>query len=892
MTDSDRWERIQVLFHAAADLPREAQRAFLDAAGGTDPGLVAEVLALLNEDAQGGSLLDRDLGQVAHQVLGRATDHPADAEFGAYRISRVLGEGGMGVVYLAQRSDLGSLAAIKLLRDAWLSPSRRERFAAEQRTLAQLNHPAIARLYDASSLPDGTPWFVMEYVDGVPLTEWCETRRSGVGERLRLFRAVCEAVQHAHSHAIIHRDLKPSNILVTADGSVKLLDFGIAKQLESLEVNPDQTRTGLRLMTPAYAAPEQIGAGRVGIHTDIYSLGVVLYQLLAGRLPFDLANRTPGEIEALIVQQEPLRPSVAARIGSRLPGDDARPDLISRRAWADLDVLCLTAMHKDPDRRYRTVDALIRDIDHYVDGEPLEARPDRVSYRLGKFVRRNWRPVSAAAAVFAVVLGLVVFYTIRLARARNAAVAEAARTERIQQFMLRLFEGGDESAGPAESLRVVTLVDRGVREARTLDAEPMVQAELYQTLGGLYQKLGNLDRADTLLRAALDRRRALLGPDHADVARSLVALGLLRSDQAVFDEGEALTRQAIDITRKQRPLDRLALARATAVLGTLLENRGVYDSAIAVLGEAARLQVSAGAEPTDLVQSLTELANSHFYAGHYAISDSLNREVLAIDRQLYGEHHPAVANDLINLGANQAEWGHYADAERYYRQALEINRSWYGDHHPETASNLTMLGRVIVQQERYDEAAEILRQALDIQERVYGRVHPRVASALNELGKVAMQQGRLDEADADFQRMLAIYREVYHGTHYLIGIALSNLGSVSMKREQYRRAESQYREAVAVFTRTLAPDHLNTGIGRIKLGRALLRQQRYVEAEQETRTGYEILNRQTDPSVSWLQAARTDMVDEYTALKEPDRVAAIQAEVARLEARAPEVKKN
>ena len=273
--DSTRWERIQSLFHDVADLPQPAQRAFLRDACGDDEGLVAEVLALVEEDARSASLLDRDLAHVAHDVLDGAV--PASLpfkEFGPYRIKAALGEGGMGVVYLAERTDLGSLVAIKILRDAWLSPARRERFASEQRTLAQLNHPSIARLYDADTLDDGTPWFVMEYVEGVPLTDYCSQQACSIEQRLELFRAVCEAVQYAHQHAVIHRDLKPSNILVKADVTVRLLDFGIAKQLESLEAplsKTDQTMTGLRLMTPAYAAPEQIrgglpDAGPFGMH--------------------------------------------------------------------------------------------------------------------------------------------------------------------------------------------------------------------------------------------------------------------------------------------------------------------------------------------------------------------------------------------------------------------------------------------------------------------------------------------------------------------------------------------------------------------------------------------------------------------------------------------------
>src|ERR1017187_7540366 len=348
--DSARWHRIQKLFHEAADLPERQRQTFLKDACGGDDGLMADVLAMLEEDSRGGSLLDGDVAQLAHRIVGNgASPSFTTKDFGPYHIGNVLGEGGMGVVYLAQRDDLGSLVAIKILRDAWLSPARRERFLSEQRTLAQLNHPSIARLYDADTLADATPWFVMEYVDGLPLTEYCWQRQSSIRERLQSFRSVCEAVQHAHQHAIIHRDLKPSNILVKPDGTVRLLDFGIAKQLDVLDKPADQTLTGLRLMTPAYAAPEQVRGGPVGVYTDVYSLGVILYELLAGRLPFDLSNRTPGEAEAIIIAGDPEKPSASG----------ARTCSASAAAWSDLDVLCLSAMHRDPERRYRSVEALI-----------------------------------------------------------------------------------------------------------------------------------------------------------------------------------------------------------------------------------------------------------------------------------------------------------------------------------------------------------------------------------------------------------------------------------------------------------------------------------------------------------------------------------------------------
>ncbi len=878
--DSARWQRIQALFHEAAERPATEQSDFLKSACGGDESLVADVLGMLEEDARGASLLDRDVAQVAQEVLVEDSPPFPFKEFGPYRIRSLLGEGGMGVVYLAERTDLGSLVAIKILRDAWLSPARRERFASEQRTLAQLNHPFIARLYDADTLLDGTPWFVMEYVEGVPLTAYCSQHQCPIQRRLQLFRAVCETVQFAHQHAVIHRDLKPSNILVKPDGTVRLLDFGIAKQLDSHEVPIDQTQTGLRLMTPAYAAPEQIRGERVGVHTDVYALGVILYELLTGRLPFDLSNRTPGEVETIIVGQEPERPSMAARESAKPQGANPRIPPASKSSWADLDVLCLAAMHKDSQRRYRSVEALIRDVDHYLKAEPLEARPDSLGYRLAKFVRRNRRSVAATTLAFALIVGLVVFFTVRLTIARNAALAEAARTQRIQRFMLNLFQGGDEAAGPAENLRVITLVDRGVQEARNLDAEPVVQAQLYQTLGDIYQKLGKLDQADSLLQSALERRRTLFGMNHAEVGESLVALGLLRADQAQLEESERLAREGLDMNRRNLPPEHPALAKATTSLGQVLEARGKYDEAIEVFEEAVRLHSAAGETDPDLAVALSELANTHFYAGHYDISESLNRRTLTMNRLLYGERHPHVADDLINLGAIQFERGKYAEAEQFYRQGLDIFRAWYGKDHHRTGAALTMLGRALVSQDKTAEASGLMQEALAIQERVYGRVHPRVASALNELGRVAQQQGKLDEAEAHFTRMAEIYRTVYNDKHYYIGIALSNLAAVFVDRKEYIRAEQLYRDVLQRYAATLPGDHQLVGIAKVRLGRALVRQRRYQEAEGQIVAGYELLMKQTSPPARWLNFAREDLAALYDALNQPARARKFRVELA------------
>jgi eukaryotic-like serine/threonine-protein kinase len=878
--DSARWQRMQTLFHKAADLPPASQHAFLKENCGDDQALFSEVVSLLREDGEASSMLERDVAHVAHQVLGNNSS-PAIEQFGRYSIKRTLGAGGMGIVYLAEREDLGSLVAIKILRDAWLSPARRERFAFEQRTLAQLNHRSIARLYDADTSPDGTPFFAMEYVEGAPLTAYCVERHCNIEERLKLFRDVCEAVVYAQQHAVIHRDLKPSNILVKEDGTVRLLDFGIAKQLEVLGEAVDQTMTGLRLMTPAYASPEQIRGEQVGIQTDVYSLGVVLYELLCGRLPFDLSSKTPAQAEKVLTEQEPERPSLVANRSAAQSGQTHNSSLASRSSWSDLDVLCLTAMHKDRRRRYASAEALLRDVDHYLKGEPLEAQPDSARYRIRKFVMRNRRAVMAAAAALALTAGLIAFFTLRLTIARNAALAQAARTQRIQKFMTNLFQGGDEAAGPADSLRVVTLLDRGVQEAHSLNAEPMVQAELYETLGGIYQKLGKLDQANTLLQSALDSHKSHSGADSPEVAQTLVAIGQLRSDQARLEEAEKFTQQGLEMERRHLPADSPAVVRGMISYGRVLAQRGSYEHAIQVLNNAVNIETKPGRSQADLVNSLSALAEANYSAGHYPVADSLYRRVLEMHRRMHGERHPAVADDLGNIAAIQQDLGFYTEAEKFDRQALDITQGYYGKEHPKTAINLTMLGRALEFENKFDESDAMLKQALAIQERVYGPVHPSVAETLNELAANESMRNDMDGAIVQFRRVAEIYRSIYGDRHYLVAIALANVASQYMDKKDYASAEPIFRDVIRRLTEALPPDNVNTGIARIKLGRTLLRQNRYAEAEEQTHAGFDSLSKQMDPTVSWLRSARKDLVAEYTGMNRPEQAAKFKEAAAK-----------
>jgi serine/threonine protein kinase len=365
--DEIRWERLQSLFHQAVELPNAERSRFLEDACQGDPALETELMGMLQADGKGpiSSMLEDGLPGIASQFIALPGESIPVREIGPYRLIRILGEGGMGAVWLAQRHDTDALVAIKFLPNANLSPSRRERFAREIKTLAKLKHRYIGRLYDAGALDDGTPWFVMEYVEGERLTDYVRDRSHTVEEILELFREVCEAVQYAHSQEIIHRDLKPSNIMVEQDGTPRLLDFGIARELQGLDDPSERTRPGLRFLSPDYAAPEWVREGAVGFFTDVYSLGVILYELLTGRLPLDRAKRT-SEGDWSPIEGSPERPSTF--------GSDRLN--LSKSQWSDLDVLCLKALRADPNERYQSVEALLRDLNHYLRKEPLEARPD------------------------------------------------------------------------------------------------------------------------------------------------------------------------------------------------------------------------------------------------------------------------------------------------------------------------------------------------------------------------------------------------------------------------------------------------------------------------------------------------------------------------------------
>jgi serine/threonine-protein kinase len=872
--DESRWQQIQQIFEQAVELPRNSQPSAVASLCRGDESLRAEVLQMLEEDARANPLLDSGLDQTAFAILDfGALPSLVEQQIGPYRLIKLLGEGGMGVVYLAERTDIGGHVAIKLLRDAWFSPMRRERFRIEQLTLAQLNHPAIARIYDSNTLEDGTPWFVMEYADGLPLDEYWAKRAETLRERtlhdcLRLIRRVAEAVQYAHGHAIIHRDLKPSNILVTESGEVKLLDFGIAKHLNAEESRQNRTVTGLRMMTLAYASPEQLAGQAVGVYSDIYALGVMLYELVTGQLP-----RPTLAAGAIAIQAEVERPSALIRHG--------RPELRSqftRSEWADLDALILKALEPNPQRRYRTADALIRDLDALLEGRPLEAQPPRLGYTFGKFIRRNRRALLGLATALLLVAATIAFYTVRLERAKNAALREAARTRAIQQFTESLFDGGNKTAGPSADLKATELLDRGRQEAAGLSNDPEMQSDMQETLGGIYQKLGKFDLAEPLLLSALTERERLFGQRSPQYAESLITLGLLRKDQAQLKEAERLIRQAVEISQSLRPASREATAHAFVALGSVLKVAAKYDQAQQALESALKLQPQNAAATAETAENLTELGELYFYQGKYPLSEQINKQALAIDSRLFGDSNPASAQALNNLGGIEMNRANYHASEDYFRRALAITEAWYGSDHPQTSANLTALAEPLTMDHQEAEAQNLLERALAIQLRANGQVNATVATTENQLGIVAIQAKKYDEAAKYFTQARDTWERLYGDAYPSIAVADSNLGSICMAQKDLPCAERQFRKAVERLLK-YAPNTLNDAVAHVKLGRTLLREGRFADAEPETLYGYQFLAKNSSPNDQFLAGARKDLAADYDALHKPELAAHYRAEM-------------
>ena len=784
--DDHLWPQLEPLLDQALELEPAEREDYLRAACGGDAALLAAARRLLAASERAGPL-DRPLPDLAGTLArgaGSSVAEPNDRRVGSWRLIEPIGSGGMGRVYRAERIEGGfdQVVALKLLRWELADAALVQRFERERQILADLDHPGIARLIDGGLGDEGLPYLVMEYVDGRPIDEVAD--ELPVRAQLELFLEVASAVQHAHRRLVVHRDLKPSNILVTSKGRVKLLDFGVAKILDETGA-ADATQTRLAMATPLFAAPEQLRGGAITTATDVWAMGVLLYRMLTGHLPFQGNASQFTDLVRSILEDEPPRPS-------------ERRDAVDRsRLQGDLDTIVLEALRKEPDRRYGTVEALANDVRRHLEGQPITARPSTVAYRARKFVARHRIPVVATTVVVLVIVGLVGFYTDRLARERDRLAQQVRTTEEVKGFVLSLFEVNDPSISGGEEITARELLDRGgERIPLELSEQPVIQAEMHDVVASLYDQLGLYDRSDEHYARAVELWREHRGARSAEVANSLARRGFTLQELGDYALAESLSHEALDILRIEG--DDAEVASAANQLGMLLSYKGDYDEAEALLRESAeRFERVNGRDDPRRATALSNLGLTVKWAGRMDEAEPIYREALRVRRAVLVDH-PDIAVTLDNLGVLLGQRGDYEESERLFREALELRRRVLGDDHPDVALNLNNLATLFRVQNRLDEAEPIYRQVVELNRAVLGPDHPRVATNLVNLGSVEMARGQTDAAIALFEEGLRIRVAALGEEHVEVANALSHLVQALLRAGRLDEARGQSERAVGI----------------------------------------------------------------------------------------------
>lgn len=870
---NEAWRRIEEVFVAALEHEAPARAIFLDKECGGDESLRAEVESLLASHEQAGGFIEVPAVAFVHELLPDELgggDMAAEASslngerVGNYAIKRELGIGGMGTVYLAHRADdqYKKLVAIKIVRRGMDTDDIVRRFRNERQILASLEHPNIARLLDGGTTGGGVPYIVMEYVEGVRITNYCDEHRLKTNERLQLFRTVCASVQHAHQNLVVHRDLKPSNILITPDGTPKLLDFGIAKLL-SPELSADtsaHTLTGLRILTPDYASPEQVRGEALATTSDIYSLGVVLYELLTGHRPYHLINRQPHELARVIGEQEPTKPSAAAAgIEILTRGDDAKPqttitpeavslardtqpDKLHRLLSGDLDNIILMAMRKEPARRYSSVGQFSEDIRRHLDGLPVIARKDTFKYRSQKFIQRNKLGVAAAALI---ALSLIVGMTLSIWQMRKAHV-EAAKTARVSSFMQNIFLLANQRFNsPGRNLKgsKMTAVDMLDEASKRIDTEladqPDVRAELHHTVGDTYLTFNRLDAAEQHFRLALALSREVYGERNPKVANELYHLAATLGHKDESSEADKLYRQAIAMMRQTDAENANLPHMLTDYAGTLLQEYGDVETA----------------EP-------------------------LFRESLALFKRKYGEEYLMVVLLNDNLAGVALARNELDKAEAMYRDSLagysRLPASTDQNTHQFINRTNVYLANVVLKKGHYAEAETMLRGVLDRTDESSPDDEPLRLSCDSLLAQLHYRTGEYDKAEAEVRRELEIEQSIFRADHRGLIEPLCQLSEALSKEGKTKEAASRYDEARAIYDRR-AGDALKDDYLKGMLGECLITQGRYNEAEPLLTESYTALNSRLGQSNSLTMEAKRRLLILYEAWHKPEQATQYRA---------------
>jgi eukaryotic-like serine/threonine-protein kinase len=848
---------LQQIIDEAQTLPPHERLRFIRDACATDSDLYASAMHELESRQQ---WFGSDDAAEPQSPEDAAVDLTGE-RIGPYRIVRSLGRGGMGEVFLAERADeqFRQQVAIKLVRRGLLSRHVQGRLKLERQILATLDHPNIARLFDGGTTTDGTPYIVMEYVDGEPIDIYCDSRSLSVQQRLRLFQIVCSAVHRAHQNLIVHRDLKPSNILVARDGTPKLLDFGIAKMLDDRQMMHTMavTQADYRVLTPDHASPEQIRGDPITTASDTYVLGVVLYELLCACKPFTLKGNRLGDLERAICEETPPAPSMVIHAREDAPGIARQRGTsaarLRRELAGDLDNIVLMAMRKEPERRYSSVEQFAADIARHLDGMPVLARADAWSYRAGKFLKRHALVAGLAAAFVALLIGFSITTYVqsgRIAQERDVAQIERARAQTAQrraegvaEFLIDSFRLADPSHARGKEITAREILDQGAaRIGKELSAQPDLQATLLDTIGSVYLSLDLPEDALPLIEQGLAVRRRLFGERHLDIARSLYSLNRVYEKKGDLKTAEALAVDSLAISTTLTGPDSLETASGLCRLGVIQHAKGEFVNAQRHLNECLRIRVARlGRDHEEITVPLDNLARLAQERRDFVTAEQLYREALRIDLRARGKDHPQYIRHLHNLATALHEKGNLDDAEPLYREAVGLYRQVLGAEHSETIDAMTTFGRLLMDRNRFDEAQQMYESALTASSKAHPEPHVEVGYLLASLGRLALERKEYAKAEARYREALRIYEKTLPPGHGYTAAALTMLGRTQLELGRSQQAEQTLQRALQEWSKDYGAASPYFAQARAVLGRAWAVQRRFAEAEPALLETYPLL---------------------------------------------------
>jgi serine/threonine-protein kinase len=858
--DTKQWQQVEKVLNKALDLDSRERTSFLKNVGENNPEIYRRVTELLDaiDEAEDTLFLEQglsenealfsDINKEKHSKSN--TQRLIGTDIGSFTLTEFLGSGGMAVVYKGERQDgsFNQTVAIKILNKNFYSEESMLRFRAEQQILSRLNHPHIAYLIDGGVTDEGNPYLIMEYVKGEPITDYCSRKHIASGECLSLFKDLCQALNYAHKNLIVHRDLKPQNILVTEEGNVKVLDFGIAKLLDPASSGQStlHTQTGVKLLSPSYCAPEQLGQGPITTSTDVFTLGLLLYELATGKKAVDGQDKTLTEIQSIISE-----------------ANFTKPSLVNTEVDTELDAIIRKALRKEPDYRYDSAGQMLEDLRRYEKSLPLIAKSDTLQYRGRKFMSRNRNVLMGVLVFLIAVIALGTYHVSQISKQRDKARMESKKAQTTLNFLVGIFEQADPHLQSKRNITAREILDDGTNYIqREMKDQPEIRASILDAVGNIYRHLGIYEKAEPLLYEALNIRRNISMQENAELASSIQSLASYQMDTGSYDRAAKHFEESASIFKAlNRKSD---YAKSVEELGWISYMQGNYKRANSLMNAAMHIKENIyGYETKEVARTYQYLAWNQNDRGYYNTADSLFRKALAIRKKVLDQNHPLIAQTHNSLGRVLYNKGDYAMAEEQIRKSLKIRRHIFDENHPDIAQSLKLLGLVEVKKKNYEKAELLLSRALEIFIKKYGEDDKNTLNTENDLATVYFYRQNYPRAADMFKKVAASNQKTLRPNHPELATSFNNLALTLQMAGNKKEALAFFQQSLDVANKNYPEGHPKIIHFRSNIAKLYEEMEQYENASEYWLKNYQILKNKNDISSSETQETLKHLVASY-----------------------------